>query len=588
MAPRRRQRFWLEAALVATLGVAVLGSTIAITRRDDLAFIDPIIDIKHLIDTRYVKEADSIELRNGAIRGMLEVLGDPHTQYVPGELRSEFEKELTGEYAGIGAQITIRDGWLTIVSPLDDSPAYEAGLMADDRIVEIEGESTAGISADEAVVKLTGKAGTEVTFTVERDGRRFDVTLERRHIKTRSARGLHREGDGGQEWAYLLDPRRRIGYLRLTQFTPGAGDEVAAALRAMGADQGRLGGLVFDLRWNPGGVLEEAIEIADMFLDEGVIVSTNGRAHKEQVARASRKGTLGEFPIVVLLNDTSASASEVLAGALVENDRAIALGVRTFGKGSVQSVMNIASAGDGSQLKITEQLYYLPSGRSIHRLDDSVEWGVDPSPGFYVPLEDREEIELFNARHELEIIRAPAGNGEVGGEEADRQAGAGGEGGLNGAPPAEQRWHDPRWIERTAKDRQLAAALEALQLRVDGGEWAPTGEEGIEGGRIAFAELSQTRRTRERLIREIQRIDRRIDALERAAPDADRAGEAFDLWADDLDLTGGRVVVRDAEGNVVSELRITGNRLERWLMDADVEKIAEEAQEGAAEAAGAG
>jgi len=505
----RKTRVYLDLALVGVLAVAVLGSTIALTSRadDDYAFFDPLIDIKYLLDTRYVKDLDDDELQNGAIRGMLEVVGDPYTAYVPGRARGDFEKELLGEYAGIGAQITIRDGWLTIVTPLDDSPAFRAGVMADDRVVEIEGESTMDITGDEAVDRLTGEPGTVVNIVVERDGVRIPIEITRERIKTRSAKGLTRdpEDPDAQEWRYFLDEQRGIAYLRLTQFTPQCSEEIAEALREMGATEGgRVNGLIFDVRWNPGGVLEEAIRIADLFLDDGVIVSTDGRSFPERIVEATvGRETFGDFPIVMLINDTSASASEVLAGALVENDRAIALGTRTFGKGSVQSVINLPSTDDGAQLKLTEQLYYLPSGRSIHRLDDSAEWGVDPTPGFYVPIDDREELELFNARRDKEIIR--------GGEDLAET----------------EEWSNPTWIIETMRDRQLALALEALQVRIDEGEWRPTGEEGLAGNEIAAdaLTLSPTQEA-ERLWRGAER------ELARSRDDVVALSAALDLGLD--------------------------------------------------------
>lgn len=543
----KRPRFVFEASLIAILGVAVLGSTLALNARDELAFFDPLIDVKALLDARYVKDVDEKELQQGAIRGMLEVLEDPYTVFVPGRDRAEFEKQLTGEYAGIGAQITIRDGWLTVVTPLDDSPAFRAGVMADDKIVEIEGEDTTDITADEAVERLTGEAGTVVHVVVERDGVRLPLEIQRAEIKTKSVKGVVRDPADPERWRYLLDEDKRIAYLRLTQFTPASAAELGEALREMGADRGEVGGLVLDLRWNPGGVLEDAIRMADYFLEDGVIVSTNGRSYEERVSRATAPGTLPEFPIVLIVNDTSASASEVLAGALSENDRAIVLGTRTFGKGSVQSVYNLPSASDGAELKITEQLYYLPSGRSIHRMHDSAVWGVDPTEGFYVAIDDQQEFDLFEARREQEIIRENRNNGDA-------------------------HWENPEWIEETMKDPQLARALEALQMRIERGEWIPTGEQGMEGAELAGEELQRLRVARERLIRELQRIDRREDALVLAAGNV-AVEDPTDLWDDSLDLAGGEIVIRDAEGEEVTRLRITGNRLERWLMDADVEKV---------------
>lgn len=543
----KRRRFLIEILLVVVLGTAVIGSTLALTRKgDDLAFFDPIVDIKHFIDSRFVDEPDIEAIQQGAIDGMIDALGDPYTIYIPARNTSDFQKELTGRYVGIGAQVLVRDGWLTIVSPLEDSPAYRAGLLADDRVVEIEGESTYGLTAEASVTKLMGEPGKTVHLMIERDGERLPIEIVRQQIQTRSVKGVHRDPTDPQTWRFEIDPDRRIGYIRLTQFTPDCADEIADALRSLGADTGDLRGLVLDLRWNPGGVLEEAVTIADQFLDEGIIVSTRGRTHKERVSSAHREGTLADFPMIVMVNGSSASASEVLAGALVENDRAIVLGTRSFGKGSVQSVYTLPSTADGAQLKITEQYYYLPSGRLLHRRPDSTVWGVDPSPGFWVATTPQDERAMFKVRQEEEVIR----NGK--------------------ADPGS--WSDPAWILDHLKDPQLAAAVKAIRLRLDSGDWVPTGGPGLTGEELATDELSRARLTRERMLRDFERLGRRIDDLEQVAGEPD-VPPAIDLWDDATSVAGGRVEVYSASGDRVARLRITNESIERWLIDAGVTPI---------------
>jgi carboxyl-terminal processing protease len=247
-----------------------------------------------------------------------------------------------------------------------------------------------------------------------------------------------------------------------------------------------------------------------------------------------------------MVNGQSASASEVLAGALVENRRAIVLGTRTFGKGLVQGVMTVPGTR-GGQLKITEARYYLPNGGSIHRTDDATEWGVDPSEGFYLPLSDEETAELLRVRRDEEIIAREPHQGQ------------------------EQNWSDPAWILERLKDKQLAAAMKAVQGRIDTGEWTPTGEANPDSPDIAGGELTRAIELRERWLRELTRLDRRIEALESAA-DPDAAEAASDFWDDEVDLTGGTLKITDKEGNEVTTLEITGNNLERWLLDADVRK----------------
>ena len=541
-----------QAAMIGILGVAVLGSTLAIARRGgDYAFFDPLIDVKHLLSTRFVDEPDEKAMRLGAINGMVEALNDPYTVYVPPAAEQEFTKGLTGQYVGIGAQVQMRDGWLTIVTPLDGSPAFKAGLMADDRVVEIEGKSTEDLSIMDSVNLLMGEPGTPVNITVERDGRRIPITITRQHIVQQTVKGFERAGD---QWRFMLDASRRIAFVRVTQFTPSTAEEFAQRLRELGADSGDLGGLVIDLRGNPGGVLTGAVQMADLFLDQGVIVSTKGRNPDEnQVASAHAQGTLPDFPVAILIDGLSASASEIFTGALTENGRAIAVGTRSFGKGSVQSIHPLPS-GAGGQLKITEQRYYLPSGRSLHRSDDSTQWGVDPTEGFYVPLSDEETIQMLRVRREQDIIRAG---------EPDQE---------DGAPPdTTAQWSDPAWIVDTLKDKQLAAALEAVQKRIDSGQWVPTGQPGIAGDQVVLQQLQRARRTRSRMLLELSRLDSRVARL--------RAGAGIeqitppDLWPDDANLLGGRVRVTDKDGHVVATLKITGEDLERWLAGADVEPI---------------
>lgn len=535
-------RVFVQVALVAILGVAVLGSTLRIAQMGgDYEFFDPLIDVKHILTTRYVEEVDAAALQRAAIDGMVESLNDPFTVFVPPPDVREFEKALTGEYVGIGAQVLVRDGWLTIVTPLEGSPAFRAGLMPDDRIVEINGESTFGKTAQDSVGVLTGQPGTSVELTVERAGERFGVTIVREQIKTLPVKGFHRRGAEG-EWQHVIDSDRGVVYVWLTQFNPGCARTIGEVLLRHGAGRGELGGLILDLRWNPGGVLGEAIALADMFLSDGVIVSTRGRAHAEEVANARRgQGTLPDFPIIVLLNEASASASEVLAGALQEHGRAVVLGTRSVGKGSVQSVITLPN-GKGAQLKITEQGYYLPSGRSLQRTDTSVEWGVDPTPGFYLPLTTEQASELLRVRREEDLIRAN--------NEGD--------------------WSDPASIIERLRDPQLAAALRAVQARIDTGEWEQTGRPGPERKAIALDELRRAERTRDLMLREIGRLERRIAAIETGVPDA--AGRAQrDLWEDGLELAGGSLEILDPDGNRVVRLRITADDLERWLLDAPLE-----------------
>ncbi|MFN0132560.1 MAG: S41 family peptidase [Phycisphaerales bacterium] len=567
-----------QGALLGILGIAVLGSTIALSR-PDYTFFDPIIDVERIIAQRFVSEPDRDAMRLAAINGMVDSLNDPYTVYIPPTLTRSFTKDLTGDFVGIGVQVGSRDGVLTVVTPLEDTPAFRAGVLANDRIIEINGTSTVGLSPDQCVELLTGEPGTEVTFVVDRDGQKLPFTVTRERIVAKTVKGFHWEAPKSSDtpatapdkpdgqpaadaskqsgsWQSFIDPTRKIAYIRLTQFTPTSADEITSTLESLGAREGKVGGLILDLRFNPGGVLADAIEIADLFLKEGVIVSTKGRAHEEDVARAVADGTLPDFPLALLVNGNSASASEVLSGALAENKRAVVVGTRTFGKGLVQSVLSLPS-GQG-QLKITEQKYYLPSGRSIQRDDASAEWGVDPTPGFFLPMNDDETAEFLRVRRQEEVIGG------------DRHAGN------------EDRWSDPAWIVDRLKDKQLAAALKAVQLKIDSGStgnWTPTGEPLPSSPTLASGELTRVSKLRDRLERELVRLSRRIEQLESAA--GTPAAEAPDLWPDETDLSGGSLDIFDKAGKRVARLSITGPDLERWLAEADIKPETNATEPGA-------
>ncbi|MCC6227831.1 MAG: S41 family peptidase [Phycisphaerales bacterium] len=534
-------RVLFEVSLAVGFGV-VLGATgLALTldnKPNNYAFLDPIITIKSQLDKTYVDVPDDKVLQAGAIKGMLDSLNDPYTVYVPPADRQEFNKSLTGEYVGIGASVNTDKGWLVIVSPLEDSPAFKAGLMAEDKVLEIDGKSTQGLSVDDCINLLQGTPGTSVTLLIERGSQKLTIPITRDRIKTRSVKGFHRDATDANKWEYVIDPSRGIAYVRLSQFTPQVSQELAAALVAAGAPEGKLKGLVLDLRWNPGGLLNEAENIADMFLKDGIIVSTKGRAYADEVARAHSEGTLPDFPIAIIVNGQSASASEVLSGALVDNNRAIVVGTRSFGKGLVQNVYQVDNT-EGGELKITEQRYYLPSGRSIQRKDDSQEWGVDPTPGFFVPMTDDELVELIKVRRQVDVMRADA------------------------ARDAAERWSDPDWILGYLKDKQLAAAVKAVQLRVDAGQWLPTGEEGAKST-IAGGELKKLTDTRDAIERELVRLDKRIASLENAATPV----PPVDLWGDDVNVAGGRVQVFDKDGKLVTTLSLPPIAPEQGLIDA--------------------
>lgn len=541
----------LTLALAFVFGIFVVRTYAQISGRSE--FFDPIADVFLEISKGYVDKPDADKLQKGAIDGMLEALDDPYAEYIPPDKADDFEKQMTGNFSGIGCQIEMRDGWLTVVTPLEESPALTAGVLSGDRIISIEGKSTFGLTSNACVDLLTGPPDTKVTFIIQREGAEVPFTLTRKAITYRAVRGLrHLPGDAGH-WDYFLDPKRGIGYIRLAQFTPSAPEEfqkaIADARSVAKAGGYTLSALVLDLRGNPGGTLDAAQKISDAFLDEGVIVSIRGRAKPEQVLIATQGGAGAGLPVAVLVDGGSASASEIVAGALQDHKAGIVIGTRTFGKGLVQTVIGLPRQKN-ARLKFTTQKYYLPSGRLIQREDESSTWGVDPSPGFYVPVEDGETLARFLRRREFDAVRADTKEAVV-------------------AVP-DQDWANPDWIVSEARDTQLGAALRALQGRMDTGEWKPVSEIKDAHAQIAVTELRNLERTRERLGLEFARIDKRIDALEVAAATGKEKPRLMDLWPDDTKITNGQLEIKDASGNIVSSMKITGEDLERWLLQADV------------------
>lgn len=538
-----------EFILIVLLAVAVIGSTVAIVQKTgDYAFFDPLIDVKSMLDQHYVTELDGDALQQAAITGLIEALDDPFTVYVPPKQSDNFQKELSGEYVGIGAEVSVVDGWLTIVNPMEDSPALLAGIRADDRVTQIEGQSTKGKTIDESIGLIVGEPGTAVTLTVERANAVLEITIVRDHIKTREVKGFHRDPADPNQWEFLIDPERAIAYVRVAQFTGQCAEETRAALETAQAKAGRpLEGVVLDLRDNPGGILSEAIEMADLFLNQGVIVSTRGLHDPESVIYAESGESFEQMPLVVLLNGQSASASEVVAGALADNNRAIIVGERSFGKGSVQSVRPLPSQ-PGAVLKMTEQLYYLPSGRCLHRLPGEPVWGVDPSPGYFVPLDGDQYLAFLMARREQEILRPDAGSNA---QDTD--------------------WTNPAWIVQTLADTQLGRGLSALQAYVDTGAWPVVDEDAPVADEAVYLELANLQQRLTRMMREVDRIQERMIALQsNVMPDPT---PPVDLIPDSAVLTGGTISIFDAEGHEITKLRLTGEDLERWLMDADVAPI---------------
>lgn len=312
-------------------------------------YIKLFTDTLGLVQKNYVEEVEIKQLVYGSIKGMLADL-DPHSSFMPPEMFKEMQVETTGSFGGLGIEITIRDGVLTVVSPIEDTPAFRAGVEAGDRIIKINGELSKDMTLMEAVKKMRGKKGTEITISIMREGLTslLDIKIIRDIIKVVSVKNK-----------MLTDS---IAYVRLTQFQSRTYSDLNLKMKELKKDHS-ISGLVLDLRNNPGGLLQQAVKVSDYFLKTGLIVYTDGRISKQNMRyKAYDDGTEGDYPIVVLINGGSASASEIVAGALQDHKRALVMGTPSFGKGSVQTIVPLE---DGSAVRITTSLYYTPSGRSI-------------------------------------------------------------------------------------------------------------------------------------------------------------------------------------------------------------------------------
>lgn len=391
-----------------------------------------------LVQRNYVEEVGSKEIIYGAIQGLLSSL-DPHSSFMKPEDYKELQVETKGIFTGIGIEITLSDGILTVVSPIEGTPAYDAGLQANDKILKIEGKSTKNMSLVEAVKLLRGPKGTEVTISIYREGWRQlkDVKLVRDVIPIRSVR------------SHALEDN--YGYVRISNFQNKTILELRKALSELEGSK-ELKGLVLDLRNNPGGLLDQAVKVADEFLDKGLIVYTDGRIQEQQMRfEAHNNKHPHPYSIVVLVNEGSASASEIVAGALQDHKRALILGAQTFGKGSVQTIIPME---DGSAVRLTTARYYTPSGRSIQAK------GIEPDLDvpFVPPADKGKETRLLNNHYlkerDLEGHLLGDGEGASGKQQDQEEQKVDGE----GVPSAENaKAKEPRM------DNQIEEAVRVLK-----------------------------------------------------------------------------------------------------------------------------
>src|SRR5436309_9838407 len=394
------------------------------------------------VRAEYVDEVSDDTLVESAINGMLTSL-DPHSNYLNTKNFNDMKVQTRGEFGGLGIEVSMENGLVKVVSPIDDTPAARAGLKPGDLITHLDGEPVQGMTLPEAVEKMRGPVSSEIKLTIRREGRDpFDVKLTRATIKIQSIRS-HIEGDN-------------IGYIRVTTFNEQTDTGLNNAMKSLKQQAGnKLVGVILDLRNNPGGLLDQAVSVSDAFLDKGEIVSTRGRRGEDAQRYNARAGDIaGGLPMVVLINGGSASASEIVAGALQDHHRAILLGTRSFGKGSVQTIIPLPGQ---RAMRLTTARYYTPSGRSIQAK------GIEPD--ILVEPAKIEKVAQGAIRHEADLRGAlkntdktPAAT--TGG--STEAAPANVPPGTTPAPPADSGSVDPL-VLGTAEDYQLARAVDMLR-----------------------------------------------------------------------------------------------------------------------------
>jgi len=536
--------FSLAALLIAELPQAIAG------RARHYDWFGPIIDTRSILMDHYVEPPDETAMQQATIAALVESLDDPYTIYVPPEDADDLRKDLSWHYTGIGAHVRGVDGRLRILSPMDGSPALEAGVRAGDVVLAIDDFDTLDQPVQDCIDHLLGPPGTTVDVTVRHtDDTEETLEVTRRPIAAPTVSGLMRRD---RQWRFLVDEDKGIAYVRVDQFTGDTVPQLIGALAPL-KGEGRLHGLVLDLRGNPGGTLPAAVEMAELFLAEGDIVSIaperDDRSDERRTYPARRGHALEDIPVTVLIDEQSASASEIVAGALGDNDRALIVGERSFGKGSVQEVRPLE--GDHGMLKCTTAYYYLPSGRNLHRRkgDPDAAWGVDPSPGCVVPEDFDARFARLTDRWTWDAI-------------TDDE-------------PEIPETLDDQWIRETFGDAALAEAVALLRYHHAEGKWPVLESDEDPAYPPLQAELDAALDQREAIAKHLIELQDEIIRLQGSERTIDRGLVGL---AEDVDVAGAEIVIRDKDGHVLGTWRVADGENIRASLDA-VELVPVEADD---------
>jgi carboxyl-terminal processing protease len=445
-------------------------------------------EVAEALQKQYVTPLDAKAIEEAAIKGVIDSLKDPYVSFLPAEELMRFERELAGGFTGVGVQVRMIDNRLTVITPIEGSPAIKAGVRPGDVIVSIDGKSTQSITLEDAVKKIMGPKGSVVKMKVMRneDGAVEELAITRGPIAVRSVLGFQRHADNS--WNFLLDGDHKVGYVHITQFSKNTTKELGEALAGLKKDG--VKGLILDLRDCPGGMLNEALDLCKLFLAKGKLLTIKAGNGEEKSWDADGPAPFADLPLAILVCETTASAAEIVAGSLGENKRAVILGSRTFGKGSVQAIVKL---DDGSALKVTTAFHYLPSGRNIQKRAGEKSWGVDPTDGYYLPLSMEQREALRNSFMD---------RSKIGHKPNDDMA--------------KPKRVTPKLLEDQFADPQLGAALKTMVARITGGEFVKMGfAAGLQQDQLS--RLEELRSQREKTMQSLRQLDREIADLQQAA-----------------------------------------------------------------------